>query len=251
MTIHQPTAAVRESFGQAQQQAAAMVAGPPTPWNEATRAERGSARWLGIAAVSVAVAGVAGWFAADWLGAPVRTGPAGMPKEPVAAVPATPAQEQPAVVSPSATAPVVSPAALTVTRQGGMIRIDATNAPLADAVRALAQATRTTIQGDEALAVIGTPVTLHWQGTDIAAAWDALLGRFASIGVSCRGAGCDVWIVGVTPPPAATPRTASAAPGMAAVVADQPAAAEVVQPARPAARVEPPPPATDENTETN
>ena len=54
MTIHQPTAAVRKSFGEAQQQAAAMVAGPPTPWNEAQQSQRGSARWLVIAAASVA-----------------------------------------------------------------------------------------------------------------------------------------------------------------------------------------------------
>jgi hypothetical protein len=245
MTIHRPTAAVRESFGEAQQQAAAMVAGPPTPWNAATRTTRRSTRWMGFAAASVAAAGVAGWFAADWLGGPARSSAASVPTPPAGPWPVAPSPA--AVVAPAVVPAQALPAALAVTRQSGVIRIDATNAALADAVWALAQATRTTIKGGEALAAIGTPVTLTWQGTDIAAAWDALLGRFASIGVSCKGAGCELWIVGVTPPS----RAASAAPGMAAAAAHQATAPEVAQPPRPAARPEPPPPATDENTETN
>ena len=79
MTAHRPTAAVRESFGQAQQQAAAMVAGPPTPWNAATRTTQRSVRWLALAATSVAAAGVAGWFAADWLGRPEQAPAASVP----------------------------------------------------------------------------------------------------------------------------------------------------------------------------
>jgi hypothetical protein len=242
-TRHQPTAAVRESFGQAQQQAAAMVAGPPTPWNEATRAPRGSARWLGIAAVSVAAAGVGGWLAADWLKSPAPPVPSVPPS---AAAPLPRLTPAPAVsVAPHVEAPI----ALRVTRQSGVVRIEATNARLADAVRALAQATQTNVQGGEALGAIASPVTLNWQGTDVAAAWDALLGRFASIGVSCSRAACELWIVGVTPSPATT-RAASAAPGMAAV-AEGLVTAEPAQAPRPAARVEPPPPPTDENTETN
>ena len=225
-----------------------MVAGPPTPWNEASRAPRGSARWLGIAAMSVVAAGVTGWFAADWLGGPPRANPSTLPKEPIAAVPALP-PVQTAMVPQAPVVQTALPAALAVTRQAGLIRIEATNASMADAVRALAQATRTHIQGGEALAVLTAPVSLHWQGTDVATAWDALLGRFASIGVSCNGAGCELWIVGVTPTPVSTTRAASAMPGTGAAVAEQPVA-EAAQPPRPAPRVEPPA-AADENTETN
>lgn len=250
MTIHQPTAAVRKSFGEAQQQAAAMVAGPPTPWNEAHREQRGSARWLAIAAASVAAAGVTGWLAADWLGGPTRAVPASVPQPPVAALPVTPAPLAAAATSAVVPQQVTPPASLAVTRQAGVIRIDATNAALADAVRALAQATRTTIKGGEALAAIGTPVTLKWQGTDVAAAWDALLGRVASIGVSCSGAGCELWIVGVTPTPTAA-RAVGALPGTAAVSTDPSEAQEVAQPPRPAARIDPPPPPADGDTETN
>ncbi|KQW38298.1 hypothetical protein [Rhizobacter sp. Root404] len=242
-TRHQPTAAVRESFGQAQQQAAAMVAGPPTPWNEAARAPRGSARWLGIAAVSVAAAGVGGWLAADWLKSPAPAVPSVPPS--AAAPPPRPTPAPAVSVAPQVEVPI----ALRVTRQSGVVRIEATNARLADAVRALAQATHTNVKGGEALGAIASPVTLNWQGTDVAAAWDALLGRYASIGVSCTGAACELWVVGVTPSPATT-RAASAALGMAAV-AEGPATPEPAQAPRPAARVEPPPPATDENTETN
>jgi hypothetical protein len=240
-TRHPPTAAVSESFGQAQQQAAAMVAGPPTPWNGATSAPHGSARWLGIAAVSVAAAGVGGWLAADWLKSPAPPVPS-VPPSAIAPLP----RPAPAVsVAPQVEVPI----ALRVTRQSGVVRIEATNAKLADAVRALAQATHTNVKGGEALGAIASPVTLNWQGTDVAAAWDALLGRYASIAVSCSGAACELWIVGVTPSPATT-RAASAALGMA-TVAEGPATPEPAQAPRPAARVEPPPPPTDENTETN
>ncbi len=244
MTIHHPTAAVRKSFGEAQQQAAAMVAGPPTPWNEAQQSQRGSARWLAIAAASVAAAGVTGWLAADWLGGPPRTAPTSVPQPPVAALPATPPPVAPAATSAVVPQQSTPPASLAVTRQAGVIRIDATNAALADAVRALAQATRTTIKGGEALAAIGTPVTLKWQGTDVAAAWDALLGRVASIGVSCSGAGCELWIVGVTP----TTRAATGAVGVNGAPA---AVGEPVLPIAPAVPSPPPAPTADENTETN
>ena len=246
MTRHQPTAAVRESFGQAQQQAAAMVAGPPTPWNEGTRGPHGSVRRLGIAAVSVAVAAVGGWLAADWLGGPGRAAPTAVPPPADPLVDARPAAPLPAVTPAIAAAPTpAEAAALTVTRQAGVIRIEARQAPLTDVVRALAQATHTDVKGGEALAAIATPVTLQWQGTDVPAAWDALLGRHASIGVSCGTARCALWIVGVTPPR----RAASATGTPNGATAEVSETAPLPRPAVPAAP--PPPPGNDENTETN
>ncbi len=137
---------------------------------------------------------------------------------------------------------------LTVTRQSGLIRIASTNTSLAEVVRGLAQATHTNVKGGEGLAAITTPITLNWQGNDTAAAWDALLGRFASIAVSCSSAACDLWIVGVN-----APRAAGGSPVNAATTT----IAEPVQPARPAVpvpgHVESPAqqPGSEENSETN
>jgi len=241
MTIHQPTAAVRESFREAQQQAAAMVAGPPTPWNEVARAQRKSPLWIGFAAVSVVAASAAGWLAVDWFGTPTRPGsPASPDAAARVAAPALPAPV-PAVATAVTFATIAAPPSLAVTRQAGMIRIASSNASLADAVRALAQATHTNVKGGEALASIASPITLNWQGKDTAAAWDALLGRFASIAVSCGSAACDLWIVGVN-----APRAAGGAPvnGVAAPSESPPAPAVVTAPP-------PPPQSGEENTETN
>ena len=234
MRRHPPTAAVSQSFGEAQQQAAAMVAGPPVPWNAAARAKRRhSARWLGVAAVSVVASGVAGWFGADWLSDAGRAGSPAAP-EPSAAAPAV-------TLPPLAPAPVVEPVvaapppSLTVTRRAGVIRIESTQAPLADAVRALAQATSTRLRGGEALAALTAPVTLQWQGSDTAAAWDALLGRHANIALSCSGANCELWIVGVNPPRAAG----------ASVAAGEPA------PTRSVPQPPPPPADGEESSDTN
>ncbi len=236
MTRHPPTAAVRKSFGEAQQQAAAMVAGPPAPWNDASRAKRRhSARWIGVAAVSVVASGIAGWLGADWLSG---AGRAEAPERIAAAppVPATPLLPPPLA---QAVAPAVAPPppSLSVTRRSGVIRIASAQSPLTEAVRALAQATNTSVRGGEALASITVPITLQWQGTTTAAAWDALLGRHANIAVSCSGANCEVWIVGVNPPPAA---------GASVTASEQaPPASPVVQPPAPAA------PDSEEGSDTN
>ena len=228
MTIHQPTPAVRESFREAQQQAAAMVAGPPTAWNEAARARRRSPLWIGLATASVVAGGVAGWLGVDWLGTPAPARPATSPETAARTfAQATPApMPAPAPATPLAT--IIAAPSLAVTRQAGVIRIASTNASLADAVRALAQATHTNVKGGEALASIASPITLNWQGNDTAAAWDALLGRFASIAVSCANAACELWVVGVNAPRVAggSPAGPATAPtGVAPLPAPQPAAA--------------------------
>ncbi len=248
-TRHQPTAAVRESFGQAQQQAAAMVAGPPAPWNEATRTSRRAPRWIGLAAVSVVAGGVAGWFGVDGSGGSTRAGSTASADAGARSVGPAPAASLPAPVPAmlQATTPApmaAAPASLSVTRESGVIRIASTNASLTEAVRALAQATHTTVKGGEALASIADPITLHWQGKDTAAAWDALLGRFASIAVSCSGAACELWIVGTNARPAARAAAISS-------VDASTAPSEPLQPARPVVQVQAPPPSSDEDTETN
>lgn len=140
------------------------------------------------------------------------------------------------------------PASLTVTRQAGLIRIASANTSLAEVVHALAQATHTNVRGGEGLAAITTPITLNWQGNDTAAAWDALLGRFASIAVSCSSAACDLWIVGVN------------APGAASGSPVNTVTAPIVQPVQPAHPAVPVPghvgspaqqPGSEENSETN
>ncbi|CAN5363721.1 hypothetical protein BH11PSE9_BH11PSE9_29410 [soil metagenome] len=265
MTIHQPTAAVKESFGQAQQQAASL-AGPPPAWNAGARAPRRSPLWMALAAASVVASGVVGWFGVEWFGgstraAPVRVGERGgetsaataaersqataSSSPGTATLPASPIAASPVAAAPAATLPP----SLSVTRQSGVIRIAFANTSLAEAVRSLAQATHTNVKGGEALAAITTPITLNWQGSDTAAAWDALLGRFASIAVSCSSTACDLWIVGVNAP---------LATGVSPVnAATAPITEPVMQPARPAvpvpSHVESPTqqPGSEENSETN
>jgi hypothetical protein len=251
MTTHQPNPAVRESFGQAQQQATAMT-GPATPWDAPTpRARRLPPRWVGLATVAIVAGSVVGWMGAGWWSGPSR--PVAAPgsdhdslnpvQRPVGFAPSGSESTSTPVVT---TAPpqAVQPS-LAVTRQAGVIRIASTNASLADVVRALAQATHTSVRGAEALAAITNPVTLNWQGTDTATAWDALLGRFASIGVSCGSTLCELWIVGVNTPRAA----ASAAAGTGSIAIGEAATSPL-----PVARqtAPPSPPSNgDENTETN
>jgi hypothetical protein len=243
MKIHRPSVDVRESFSQAQQQAAAMDAGPPPAWNAAARSRARSPRWIGLAVTSVVASGVAGWFGVDWLSGPTAsTRPPG-PVSPVVGQNAFPKPaSDPAVMATKVSTPTVATplSSLDVKREAGVIRIASNNALLADAVRVLARATHTNVRGGEALASIASPITLHWQGSDTAAAWDALLGRFANIAVSCGSAACELWIVGVNTPratrgPAANGSTATAEP---------------VQPPRPVVPQDSPPPG-DENTETN
>jgi hypothetical protein len=249
MTTHQPNPAVRESFGQAQQQATAM-AGPATPWDAPTpRARRLPPRWIGLATVSVVAGSVVGWLGAGWWNGPSATVAAsGSPHDSLDPVPrpvgfAAPAPT--AALAATVALPNAAQPSLGVTRQSGVIRIASTNAPLGEVVRALAQATHTSVRGAEALAAITNPITLNWQGTDTAAAWDALLGRFASIGVSCGSSLCELWIVGVN-----TPRAAASGAAVTGSIASSEAAA----PSLPVARPTPPPPPPsngDENTETN
>ncbi|CAN5776073.1 hypothetical protein BH11PSE8_BH11PSE8_29060 [soil metagenome] len=264
MTIHQPTPAVQESFGQAQQQAAAM-AGPPPAWHQAGPASRRSPLWIGMAAAAVAASGVIGWFGVEWFigsarPAPAHAGDRQAPSSPVRSTD-DPAREPGAAgqarlssmsIAPSATGPAIAVSGShAVTRQAGLIRITSANASLAELVLALAQATHTQVRGAEGLSAIATPISLNWQGNDTAAAWDALLGRFASIAVSCSGAACDLWIVGAAAPRAAGSSAASAA---AATIA------EPAQPSRPAVQYRPAvplpaqpeqQPGSEENTETN
>jgi hypothetical protein len=242
MKTHPPTAAVRESFGQAQQQAAAMVSGAPTPWNQAADAQRRSPLWIGVATLAVVAGGVAGWFGVDRWGRPAPSAPALIPAASDRVIaPALPAP----VATVAAAPPIVTAPSLTVTRRAGVIRIAAGNAPLTDVVRALAQATRTNVKGSEALAAVTIPVTLTWQGSDTAAAWEALLGRFASTAIACDGAGCELWIVSVN-----AARAAQGVPATAATAAEESVPAPPPSPAA----VAPPAPTTqggEENTETN
>jgi hypothetical protein len=81
---------------------------------------------------------------------------------------------------------------------GADLIIDLRRVPVHDAIRMLAAQTRTSVHGGELMQ--GPDVTLEWQGRDVRAAWQRLLGASTAFAMTCAPAGCQVFIGG---PPAA------------------------------------------------
>ena len=81
-----------------------------------------------------------------------------------------------------------------IRRVGGAFLIDLERTPIHEAVQMLAAETGFVVKGSEALQP--EPITVRWQGTSAAVAWQQILGTRASFSLVCPGGSCQVWIRG-------------------------------------------------------
>ncbi|HSV69548.1 MAG TPA: hypothetical protein VLI72_05510 [Methylibium sp.] len=179
---------------------------PVRPWRR--RLGRGGRLWL-MASLAVAT-GVAGAVATQRLQPAVAatgTSPPAAPRpRPVVAAPSTPPR-------PMARAPraVVPAATQTVLREGDEWVIELVATSLGDAARSLAGPSGTLLSPDTLAALDAAgPVTRHWRGRELGAAWRALLGDGINHALQCGSRSCRLWALGAaaaatgaTPPPAA------------------------------------------------
>lgn len=107
----------------------------------------------------------------------------------------------------------VVPATLVVERAGASWRIAAANASRLDAARRLAELSESPLLGATGLIAGARPLDLHWQGRDLAGAWQAVLGPELNYALQCRRDRCRAWIL-ATAEPGAKPPLPSPAPAV-------------------------------------
>jgi hypothetical protein len=117
-----------------------------------------------------------------------------LPSPALATLAQTPIAAPSAQVNVQAAAP-----ALAIKREGTTIRIAADAASRWEAARQLAALTHVELLGQPEALADAPPITLHWQGRDVQAAWAALLGDETSHALQCDAAGCKVWVFAVGP----------------------------------------------------
>lgn len=197
----------------------------PTPW-QPSGPPAVLARWAlrGCGCVIIAVLAAGGWVLAQshapW---PSPASRSSAPLEP-AAEPVSPARYGLDVSDQPVAAPVPTPAptgtgtatatALRVERTRGVWRIRAELASRYEAARELAALSGTEVPSGANALRAARPLNLRWEGRDLAATWQAVIGNEASYALQCRPGRCTVWIV--DPNPAAA-NSAAAAPRAAAL----------------------------------
>ncbi|MBC7832934.1 MAG: hypothetical protein H7Y62_13060 [Hyphomicrobium sp.] len=129
-----------------------------------------------------------------------------------------------AVASPDVAAPSGPPSAAPqsapaptgrVTVTANRIKIAIHGMPLAEAVSQLAAVTHTNLDGVAVLRLAPKSVTLQWQGTSVAAAWQQLLAGDINYAAVCRERACTVHLLGLL----ASPQGAASAPALATSIA--------------------------------
>ena len=194
---------------------------PPTPWQPSGRPVISFRRALrGWACVAVAVLAAGGWVLAQshapWPSPASRSsappesavGPASLARY------GLDASDQPVAAPVPAPTGTAIATALRVERIGGVWRIRAESASRYEAARELAALSGTEVPSGANALRAARPLNLRWEGRDLAAAWQAVIGNEASYALQCRPGRCTVWIV--DPNPAAA-NSAAAAPRAAAL----------------------------------
>lgn len=125
----------------------------------------------------------------------------------------------PAVATVTPTAPVTQTNRIFRERDG--IHIDVRSMPRQLAAERLATLTGSRILGDASLLAHAGPLDLHWQGTDVAAAWKQVLGTGLGHSIHCSGSACTIRILSIdeidggtvlVPEPVEAARSATAEP---------------------------------------
>jgi hypothetical protein len=210
---HDGGAALERLHAQAQAEAQRLFGdGPVAPW-QARRAGRSVARATRIAALC----GGAVLLAAAALAAVVsKTATQGSEASQPDADQSVPAMAQAeasaaSVMTPEPSAPepaAAMPSTLTIVRVASEWRIDAVAASRADAAQQLARLSGTPLLGAASLLAQARPLNLHWQGRDLAAAWQAVFGAEINYALQCKRDRCRAWFIGL---PAQTAATAAQA----------------------------------------
>jgi len=114
-----------------------------------------------------------------------------------------------------AAAPPSAPASTgRITATANRVEIAVHGMPLAEAVSQLAAVTHTELNGGAALRLAPQLVTLHWQGTSAATAWQQLLAGDNNYAAVCRERACTVHLLGLL----AGPQGAASAPGLVTAI---------------------------------
>jgi hypothetical protein len=118
---------------------------------------------------------------------------------PAVEVAAAPAPDIADLADDASTPPTLQPALVASTLPGpvrwqdGELKVDIDAEPLPQAIEQLAQATHSTVSGQQLLHD-PTRVTLHWYAADAKTAWQLLLRDRAGFKVRCESAACEVHI---------------------------------------------------------
>jgi hypothetical protein len=131
-----------------------------------------------------------------------------------------------AVLDESSTlpAPLADTPDAAVRWQAGELKVDLESQPLDQAIGQLAQATHSSVSGQQLLRG-GERVTMHWHARDVATAWQLMLHDRAAYSVRCESSACQVRITGQlsasTAAGPSSPVPASNAPAAAGPASDE------------------------------
>lgn len=115
-----------------------------------------------------------------------------------------------------------APTATRVTHERGRWRVQAEAASRYETARALADLSHSSLPvGLEPLRA-APPLTLQWEGHDLAQAWRAVMGDDASYALHCAQGRCAVWVLATATPAAARPHHTTARAERAPLAAAEP-----------------------------
>lgn len=210
--------------------------GPVAAWQPSGRgAWRAPSRRAALALAAAALVATGAAAVARWM--PAGQAPAAEPRPPLDSDSEPSPEPSPPplllepgddntgeAIPPLPHSPATANPALNITRHGRTWHIDATGASRLVAAQTFAQLSGSPLRGSVDALSESRPLDLHWQGRDLALAWQALLGNEVSYALQCDARRCRAWIVGdgtASPfvPARAAPVALAARPGHAIAAA--------------------------------